>query len=99
MTTRSAESSCITRNGTIENNQFIRNYEPGLFLVCLATKYSEGCNPSNVVIRNNLFDGNDIKRKDFAEHAQQRGHRRGNHALRNRELSGLHAISFSKTTS
>ncbi len=53
-------------NGTIENNQFIRNYEPGLFLVCLATKYSEGCNPSNVVIRNNLFDGNDIKRKDFA---------------------------------
>ena len=52
-------------NGTIENNQFVRNYDPGLFLVCLATKYAEGCNPSNVVIRGNFFDGNDIKRNDF----------------------------------
>jgi Right handed beta helix region len=52
-------------NGTIEGNQFARNYDPGLFLVCLATKYSEGCNPSNVVIRGNFFDGNDIKRNDF----------------------------------
>lgn len=52
-------------NGTIENNQFIRNYNPGLFLVCLATKYSEGCNPSNVVIRANTFDGNDIYRNGF----------------------------------
>jgi parallel beta-helix repeat protein len=52
-------------NGTIENNVFARNYDPGLFLVCLATKYAEGCNPSNVVIRGNFFDGNDIKRNDF----------------------------------
>ncbi|HXI70041.1 MAG TPA: right-handed parallel beta-helix repeat-containing protein [Verrucomicrobiae bacterium] len=52
-------------NGTIENNQFIRNYDPGLFLVCLATKYAEGCNPSNVVVKNNVFDGNDIRRNAF----------------------------------
>lgn len=52
-------------NGTVENNQFIRNYDPGLFLVCLATKYAEGCNPSNVVIRANVFDGNDIERNAF----------------------------------
>lgn len=52
-------------NTTIENNQFIRNYDPGLFLVCVSTNYYEGCNPSNVVIRGNVFDGNDIRRNGF----------------------------------
>jgi hypothetical protein len=52
-------------NGTIEYNQFARNYGPGMFTVCLATKYSEGCNPGNILIRGNVFDGNNIKRNDF----------------------------------
>jgi len=52
-------------NTTIENNQFIRNYDPGLFLVCVSTNFYEGCNPSNVVIRGNIFDGNNIRRGGF----------------------------------
>ncbi|HEY1787534.1 MAG TPA: right-handed parallel beta-helix repeat-containing protein [Verrucomicrobiae bacterium] len=53
-------------NGTIENNQVIDNYCPGLFLVCLATTYQEGFNPTNVLIQNNVFDGNDILRDSFS---------------------------------
>jgi hypothetical protein len=49
-------------NGTIENNEFMYNYNPGLFIACLATIYSEGFNPSNILVLNNLFEGNDIER-------------------------------------
>jgi hypothetical protein len=54
-------------NGTIENNQFIRNYCPGMFIACLATQYAEGFNPTNIIVRNNVFDGNDIFRNNFPD--------------------------------
>lgn len=41
------------------------NYNPGLFIACLATIYSEGFNPSNIVVFNNLFEGNDIERDTY----------------------------------
>lgn len=52
-------------NGTIEDNQFMYNYNPGLFIACLATTYSEGFNPSNIIVMNNLFEGNDIERDTY----------------------------------
>jgi hypothetical protein len=51
-----------TANGTIENNQFIRNYNPGLFMLCVAASYAEGYSPSNIMVQSNTFDGNNIER-------------------------------------
>ena len=59
-----------TANGTVENNQFIRNYNPGLFIASinsyygLGSSYGEGYNPSNIIVQNNTFDGNNIIRNN-----------------------------------
>jgi len=59
-----------TANGTVENNQFIRNYNPGLFIACinsyhtLGSSYGEGYNPSNIIVQNNTFNGNNIIRNN-----------------------------------
>ncbi len=54
-------------NGTIENNQFIDNYNPGLFMLCVAASYLEGYNPSNILVHNNYFDGNNIERTSLTD--------------------------------
>ncbi|MDB6053007.1 MAG: alpha-galactosidase, partial [Verrucomicrobiales bacterium] len=57
-------------NGTIENNQFLRNFDAAMFIVCLATTYQEGNNPKNIIVRNNVFDGNDLNHNAFASMPQ-----------------------------
>jgi hypothetical protein len=59
-----------TANGTVENNQFIHNYNPGLFIASinsyysLGSSYGEGYNPSNIIVQSNTFDGNNIIRNN-----------------------------------
>ena len=52
-------------NATIENNDFMYNYNPALFISCLATNYGEGFNPTNIIVWNNLFEGNDLERNTY----------------------------------
>ncbi len=57
-------------NGTIENNYFTNNYNPGLFIASInsvygsGSVYGEGYNPSNILVLNNNFDGNNIIRNN-----------------------------------
>lgn len=57
-------------NGTIEDNIFTNNYNPGLFMASIysvygsGSVYGEGYNPSNILVLNNYFDGNNIIRNN-----------------------------------
>jgi len=57
-------------NGTIENNSFINNWNPGLFIASINSKYGsgsiygEGYDPSNILVLNNQFIGNNILRNN-----------------------------------
>ncbi|HTB82216.1 MAG TPA: MBG domain-containing protein [Candidatus Sulfotelmatobacter sp.] len=57
-------------NGTIENNTFVNNWNPGLFIASInsvygtGSTYGEGYNPSNILVLNNQFIGNNILRNN-----------------------------------
>jgi len=49
-----------SHSGLIEGNHLLRSYYPGLALYLTSSTWGEGYGPANIIVRNNVIEGNDI---------------------------------------